>query len=413
VRRAGSIAAAALAALLAVLSAPAAAPAQVPPAPSVSAPSAIVIETHTGDVAFRRGADQRRAIASTTKLMTALLALEQGDLGRTYRAGRYRALPVESKINLRTGERMTVADLLRGLLLASANDAAVTLAERIGGSRSAFVRRMNERARELGLGNTRFANPIGLDAPGNFSTARDLARLTIRLRRFDFFRKTVNQPSVMLQSGDRPRTIANRNLLVRRVPFVSGVKTGHTAAAGWVLVGSASRRGVTVVSVVLGTPSEAARNADSLSLLRYGLARYRRARAVRRGQFLARPSIRFRPGATLEVVAARNARRVIRRGERFRLHVRDVPTEVEGPIRAGQRLGSVDVRLHGRRVATVALVADSDVAEAGIGDRTKDWFTRPGTLLLVVAAVAGTVGLVLLRRRSDGRAARRREAEPA
>jgi D-alanyl-D-alanine carboxypeptidase (penicillin-binding protein 5/6) len=413
VRRAGSIAAAALAALLAVLSAPAAAPAQVPPAPSVSAPSAIVIETHTGDVAFRRGADQRRAIASTTKLMTALLALEQGDLGRTYRAGRYRALPVESKINLRTGERMTVADLLRGLLLASANDAAVTLAERIGGSRSAFVRRMNERARELGLGNTRFANPIGLDAPGNFSTARDLARLTIRLRRFDFFRKTVNQPSVMLQSGDRPRTIANRNLLVRRVPFVSGVKTGHTAAAGWVLVGSASRRGVTVVSVVLGTPSEAARNADSLSLLRYGLARYRRARAVRRGQVLARPSIRFRPGATLEVVAARNARRVIRRGERFRLHVRDVPTEVEGPIRAGQRLGSVDVRLHGRRVATVALVADSDVAEAGIGDRTKDWFTRPGTLLLVVAAVAGTVGLVLLRRRSDGRAARRREAEPA
>src|SRR3712207_5573914 len=147
------------------------------------------MEASSGEVLYRRAAEKPRAIASTTKLMTALLTVERTELGDVVPASDYVASPIESKLSLRPGERMSVADLLRGLMLESANDVAVTLAEHISGSRMAFVRLMNRRARELGLRNTHFANPIGLDEPGNYSSAHDLARLAVQLRKHSFVRK--------------------------------------------------------------------------------------------------------------------------------------------------------------------------------------------------------------------------------
>jgi serine-type D-Ala-D-Ala carboxypeptidase (penicillin-binding protein 5/6) len=395
------------------VSAPAVATAQAPP--SVSAPSALVVEASTGDELFAKAADKRRAIASTTKLMTALLVLERAKPSTIIPAARYRALPVESKIGLRAGERMTVADLLRGLLVGSANDAAATLADGVGGSRAAFVRAMNLRARQLGLKGTHYANPIGLDAPGNYSTARDLARLTLRLRRFAFFRRTVARPSVTLRSGDRPRTISNRNKLVG-LPEINGVKTGHTGGAGWVLVGSGSRRGITLVSVVLGAASEAARQADTRKLLDWGFGRYKRVRAVEPGVVLARVPIRYRRGAELALVTGSGGRRiVVRSEERLRRCGVRTPAEVTGPIRRGQRLGTVEVCRGTTRVAQVALIAAAAVPVAGMGQQTKDWFTRPFSLLVVVLAVlAGTVLLTTLRGRgSNSRRRARREPEAA
>ena len=384
------------------------APAARAQAPPISAPSAVVVEASTGDVLFAKAADKRRAIASTTKLMTALLVLEGSKPSTLLPAARYRALPVESKIGLRPGERLTVADLLRGLLVGSANDAAVTLAEGVGGSRAAFVRAMNKRAAELGLKGTHYANPIGLDAPGNYSTARDLARLTLRLRRFAFFRRTVARPSVTLRSGDRPRTISNRNKLVG-LPEINGVKTGHTGGAGWVLVGSGSKRGVTLVSVVLGAAGEAGRQADTRRLLTWGFGRYRRVRPVEPGEVLARVPIRYRRGAELALVTARSGRRlVVRVDERLRRCAVRAPREVEGPIRRGQRIGNVDVCRGKTRVARVALVASAAVPAAGAGQQTKDWFTRPFSLLVIV--LAGIAGTVLLARLRGGGSIRRRRA---
>ena len=368
-------------------------------AQQISAPSAIVVEPTTGDVAYALQPDQRRPIASATKLMTALLVLERAELSDVARAAPYRALAVESKIGLRPGERMTVADLLRGLLVTSANDAAVTLAEHVAGSRGAFVRGMNARARELGLRNTRFANPIGLDDARNYSTARDLATLTLQLRRFPFFRRVVDREAVTLRSGDRVRTFVNRNRLVRQVPWIDGVKTGYTQRAGYVLVGSGTQRDVTLVSVVLGTPSEAAREADTLALLQAQLPRYKRSRPVRRGRVVAQVPIRFRPGADLELAAERTFARVIRRDRRMRLKVRDLPEEVTGPIPRGTRIGTVDVRLGKRVVGSVRLVAATTVPEAGFGQRAKEYFTRPLTIVLIAAAITGSVLLALLRRR--------------
>lgn len=373
--------------------------------PELTARSAIAVEAGTGEVVYARAADRRRPIASTTKLMTALLVLERGRLSEKLPAAAYAGLAVESKIDLQAGERMRVADLLRALLLASANDAAATLAEGVAGSRPAFVRRMNRRARQLGLERTHFANPIGLDEPGNHSSARDLAALALRLRRFAFFRRVVDDPGATLHTGARPRTLANRNRLVREESWMSGIKTGHTQQAGYVLVGSGTPRpGLTFVTVVLGTPSERVRDDDTRALMAWAARRYRRRTLLRRGTPLAAGvPIRFRRGARVPVVAARGLRGLARVGQgRPELRVSGLPAEIVGPKPRGHRVGTVEVRLGGRRVGTVPAVTGAAVPETGLGQQAKEWSTRPALLALAAAVLSGTV-LLTRRRRNRGR----------
>ncbi len=309
----------------------------LPPAATAADPqlrgarAAIVMEVSTGQVAYARNADERRPIASTTKMMTALVTLQKADLDEVFRASSYRPAPIESQIGLQPRERMAVRDLLRGLLLASGNDAAMALAIGVSGSRSAFVREMNRQAAALGLRDTRFANPIGLDQEGNHSTAADLARLAVALRKDQFARETMDRRRITLGTGERGRTLLNRNTLVRTVDAVNGVKTGRTQGAGYVLVGSATRNGITVVSVVMGEPSEALRDADSLTLLRHGLDTFRRATGLEEGAVLARPKLAFRD-EHVDLVAAQSVERVVRRGQRFTVAVQDVPSGLRGPI---------------------------------------------------------------------------------
>ena len=381
----------------------AAAPASAQQEPTVRAPSAIVMEATTGQVAFARNADEPRAIASTTKLMTALIALETVALDDTLTAPAYSAGPLETVIGLRQGERMEVADLIRALMLPSANDAAVTLANGVSGSVPAFVREMNARARALGLRRTRYSNPVGLDAPTNRSTARDLVRLAVELRRNEFFRRTVDRPRAVLTSGARRRVVLNRNRLVRDHAFVDGVKTGRTQQAGYVLVGSATQNGVTVVSAVLGEPSEQARDQDTLALLRYGLSRYQRATLVEGGEVLTEAALRFRD-EKVDLVAGETVRRVLRRGQRARVRVTGAPEEIEGPLPAGAHVGEVELRVGDRVVARTPLITANAVREASLSERLSDVLLRPGSLLLVALLVACTVSLVLLRRRVVRRA---------
>jgi D-alanyl-D-alanine carboxypeptidase (penicillin-binding protein 5/6) len=403
-----------LAAALVLCLAPATAHARVPECPSsVGAPSAIVIEVNTKTTVCARAADKRRPIGSTTKLMTALVTLEEAKLSDTFKASDYRPAPVESKIGLQPGERMKVSDLMRGLLLESGNDAAMALAEGVSGSAKAFVREMNRRARELGLENTHYENPIGLDADGNYSTARDLVTLATVLRTNAFFKKIVDSPSGTLKTGVHPRTFKNRNRLVAEVPWVNGVKTGHTQGAGYVLVGSASRNGIQLISAVLDTPSESARDNDTMALFRWAFPRYQRIRAVVKGHPLATAQIRFRAGATLKLLAAHTVRRVVVRGQRSSVTVAvHAPQTVEGPIHRGQRLGTAEVSANGRVVAKVSLLAASSVPAAGITQKTKTAATRPLVLVGITLALLGTV--VLLRRRAtSARRKVRREARAA
>jgi serine-type D-Ala-D-Ala carboxypeptidase (penicillin-binding protein 5/6) len=392
--------------------APATAPAATRPAPAVSAPSAIVMEPSSGTVLFARAADARRPIASATKLMTALLTMERARLSEVFPAANYRAAPVESQIGLRPGERLTVADLLRGVMLESANDAAETLAENVGGSRRAFVRAMNRRARRLGLAHTHFTNPIGLDAPPNFSTARDLARLAVRVRRHRFLRRLADRARAVLASGDRVRTVNNRNTLVSEGPaWVDGLKTGHTLGAGYVLVGTGTRRGAAMVSVVLGASSEAARNRDTRRLLEWGLSQFRRRRLVAGGEFAGEVPIRYRRGAALPLVTGAGLRRTVRADAHVEVRDVGVPGEIAGPVARGRRVGWREVLVDGERVGRVPIEAAASIPGAGLAQRTKDWFTRP-LVLLVAVAVAGSSVLVARRLRQGPVRRRATRSEP-
>jgi D-alanyl-D-alanine carboxypeptidase (penicillin-binding protein 5/6) len=406
VRRAAGTSAALLAAL--ALSATPAQAAKAPDCPdSVKAPSAIVIEVTTGTVACARQADKERSIGSTTKLMTALLTLEEAKLSDTFKASSYRPSPIESQIGLQPGERMKVSDLMRGLLLESGNDAAMTLAQGVSGSTKAFVKDMNGRARKLGLTHTHYDNPIGLDGPGNYSSARDLVTLATVLRTNAFFKKIVDSPSGTLKTGDHPRTFRNRNTLIGKFPYVNGVKTGHTRGAGYVLVGSASRNGVQLVSAVLATPSEAARDADTIAAYKWAFPRFQRIRAVIEGRPMATAKIRYRSGAELKLVPDRTVRRIVQRGHRDAVSFKvDAPSVVEGPIRSGQRLGQVQVRQGGKTVATVALIAQAAVPAANTAQRTKAAAGSPW--LVIGVAFAVLVATVLLAARRRARLTRRR-----
>ncbi|MDQ5833785.1 MAG: D-alanyl-D-alanine carboxypeptidase [Actinomycetota bacterium] len=368
--------------------------AQRPPA-IPGAQAAIVIDARDGEVMFAKQAGQRRQIASTTKLMTALLTLENARPKTVFSAADYVAAPVESQIGLRPGEQMTVKDLLEALLLESANDAAVTLAEGVSGSREAFVAAMNARAAELGLDNTSYANPIGFDDPLNYSTARDLSRLALELMRRPRFARIVDMPVAELDSGARPRVIDNRNTLIPAYPFVSGVKTGHTLQAGYVLVGAAENRaGGKVISVVLGVASEPARDADTLALLRWGLGRFQRVRVIDRRRTLARAAIEYRDDEKARLVPARSAAVTLRDGEEVRRRV-DAPKQLEGPLPARARVGSVTVLVDGERVRRVSLVTAAEVPEAGTLRVLLSEMGVPLTLLFVLVLLLAVVLLAM------------------
>ena len=388
--------AAALAAVL-LVGAPGASAAEPPP--ETSGAAALVVDARTGDEMYAKNAGRPRPIASATKLMTALLTLERADLDDVFTAAPYSASAVESKINLMPGERMKVRDLLTALLLESANDAAATLAEGVAGSREAFVREMNRRAVELGLTDTSYANPIGFDDPDNHSSARDLAALARRLLRNREFARIVNLPMATLQSGARTRTIDTRNLLVQRYPFVSGVKTGHTIGAGYVLVGAGAAGGGRVITVTLGAPSEAARDTDTLAMLRWGLEQFHRQRVLRRGKPLATVDVNYRDDDA-ELGAGRPVTLVVRNGERVST-VLDAPDELDGPLAKGERVGWVEVQREGETVRRVPLVTLEKVEGASFLRKV----VRTLGTLLIVAIVLGIFLLLIVairRRRGNG-----------
>lgn len=363
----------------------------------LSARAAILVEAPSGRVVYQLDGEKRLPIASTTKLMTALLTLERVGLSDFFAAADYSPRAAETVIDLGSGERMQVADLLKALLLASANDAAITLADGVAGSMSAFVRLMNERASSLGLKNTHYSTPVGLDRAGNFSSAHDLATLSLTLRRHRFFRTVVDLPSATLKSGSRIRTIVNRNSLVRTVSYVNGTKTGHTLAAGYVLVASATKNGLTFISVVLGEPSESARNEDTLKLLRYGFASYTIARPVRHDQAVRRVTIRY-SDHRLPLVATREVTRSVRRGTRFYLSVR-APSQVTGPIVKGSRVGTADVKQGEKVVARVPLVAGESVPGVSFLTRVGHAVVKPVPLVVLLVLGIGTLLVLRLRLR--------------
>jgi D-alanyl-D-alanine carboxypeptidase (penicillin-binding protein 5/6) len=364
--------------------------------PKLDAKSWILIDPRDDSVLASKSANKRLPIASTTKLMTAYLALKSLKPSQMITAPAYHpSNSAEITLGLRPGERLRVRDLLYGLLLPSASDAAETLAVGVAGSVPAFVQRMNQAAQQLGLTDTSYANPIGLDDPHNYSSARDLVTLASILLRNPLFARIVNTPSATLRSGDHPRVVTSRDTLLDDVPWINGVKTGHTLDAGYVLVGSGTQDSTTLISAVLGTPDEATRDADTLKLLRYGFSLYHPVQPVHQGQQLADPKLDYRSDH-LSLVAREALPVNVRQGQRVATHV-TAPDEISGAVHQGQVLGRVTVTVDGKPAAGSPLVAEHAVGAATTLDKVTSRAKNP-FVLLGLGAIVILVGLLLTLR---------------
>ena len=401
--------AALLLALLAGLFLPsfAAAAAQDRP-PQLEARSWGVIDARTGDVLASHALERPLPIASTTKLMTAYVAMKDLPLDKIVRAQPYEPEYGESLMGLRAGQRIRVRDLLYGLILRSGNDAAHTLAIDAAGSEQRFVTQMNRYAAALGLSHTHYANPVGLDQKGNYSSAGDLMTLTEHLLREPAFAKIADSRSAVLRSVHPRRRIDSINELLQLAPWVTGVKTGHTFGALYVLVGSGRQRGVSLISAVVGVWTDEERFDDSLELLEWGFSQYRRKLPIHPGQDLADPEIRY-SGGTLPLRAEKALSVGIRRGQHLNVKV-SAPHEVEGPLRRGAKLGRATVFVGGREAGSVPLLAARAVPKASAFDRARAFVADNSIPIAVAVFVILMVAAILLlwvRRRNQLRSGTR------
>jgi D-alanyl-D-alanine carboxypeptidase (penicillin-binding protein 5/6) len=361
--------------------------------PKLDAKAWVLIDPRDDSVLASKSPNKRLPIASTTKLMTAYLALKNLKPNQMITAPAYHpSNSAEITLGLRAGERLRVRDLLYGLLLPSASDAAETLAVGVAGSVPAFVQRMNQAAQQLGLTDTSYANPIGLDDPNNYSSARDLVTLASILLKNRLFARIVNTPVATLHSGDHPRTVTSRDTLLNSVPWINGVKTGHTLGAGYVLVGSGTQDSTTLISAVLGTPNEPTRDADTLKLLQYRFSLYQPVQPVHQGEQLADPKLDYRSDH-LSLVAQRALPINVRQGQHVATHV-TAPDEISGAVKQGQVLGHVTVSVDGRVAAGSPLVAAHAVGAATTFDKVVSFVKNP-IFLLALAAIVILVGLLL------------------
>jgi D-alanyl-D-alanine carboxypeptidase len=334
-------------------------------APPVSARAYLVVNPATGEVLAQRRAWARVPIASITKLMTVLVTLDHADWNDVVRVRAEAARVGESTINLRAGERITVGDLVKGALIQSANDAADALADYVGhGDTDAFVALMNAKAADLGLTRTHFSRPDGLDARAHYSTALDVTRLAEAAMRVPRIRAVVRLRTDSIEGG---RKLHTWNDLLGVFRGLYGVKTGHTASAGWCEVAAVRRNGVILYTTVLGSPTRSQRNADLASLLRWGITRYRPVWVVQARRVYLSAAVGYGKNS-VPVVAARG---LVRRVRVDRPLVERVvaPAALQLPVARGQRVGEVRVYSGKRLVARRTLVAGRSVSRPGLGGR--------------------------------------------
>ncbi|NJD04291.1 MAG: D-alanyl-D-alanine carboxypeptidase [Ruminiclostridium sp.] len=347
---------------------------QVSGVPAIDAAAAVVIDVKTGRVLYSKNATVRRSIASTTKIMTAIVAIENGRLDDTVEINSRAASIWGSNINLQPGQKYTLNELLYGLLLNSGNDASIAIAEHISGSVESFVEKMNQKARELGAYNTSYANTHGLDAPGHYSTAYDLARIAKYALENPVFAKIVGTKYAAIPGIQ----LHNTNELLELYQGAYGVKTGYTGKAGRCLVASAERDGMRLISVVLGSPTNYKRALSSKNILDYAFINYKYHVMVEEGQEIARlPVYRGRDGF-VAIKASETVEIPLRDDEYEKLEMKVfVPEGFEAPVYAGSDTGYVEYALDGETVGRTTLKIWRNIARKTVGDYLKgiinDW----------------------------------------
>ncbi len=332
---------------------------------STSAKAAVLIERSTGNILLAAQENLPLPMASTTKVMTALLALEKGNMDDVVTVGRNAYGVPGTSIYLSEGEKITLRDLLYGLLLASGNDAAVAIAEHIGGDVDTFCRMMTERAAELGCKQTVFINPHGLPVQGHQTTAYELALIAREAMNHSLFREIVStrRASIPWEGRSYHRILNNKNRLLTDYAGATGIKTGYTKAAGRCLVFGAERDGLEVIGVVLGCGDwfdEAAR------LMDMGFNRYEFFTACAEGETLRRLPVNDGVSETIAIVAGNNLAAPLPKGYLPAL-VLDLPESLPAGMEAGVPVGTAQLVLEGRVLASVPLVTGEAVGRRNYG----------------------------------------------
>jgi D-alanyl-D-alanine carboxypeptidase len=340
--------------------------------PTADARAYEIVNATDGKVLASSHADERLPIASITKLMTVIVALQHLRLDDEVRVTAQAAHVGEESIQLRAGQIVSVHDLLEGALIQSANDAADALAA--GASHDdvpEFIAWMNEEAQKLGLDDTHFVRPDGLDAPGHVSSAHDVAVLAQVAMHLPVVREIVRKRTDTIEDGTVP--LHTWNDLLGVFPGLIGVKTGHTDAAGWCEVAAAQRPGYTIYVVILGSPTRAQRNSDLDRLLAWGVSRYRMLTLVGTGP-IARVSLPY-GRAALALVAPKPLARLVPVGPPIVQRI-VAPAAVALPVHRGETLGRIEIWAGNRLLGTRPLVAARSVPRPGVGGRLRWYATR-------------------------------------
>ncbi len=363
----------------------------------ITAKSAVLADAETGEVLWSFNPDAKCYPASLTKIMTAILVLERGNLDDWVTVPKDAAFTGESSMALKEGEKVKMIDLLKAILVRSANDACVAAAIHIAGSVERFVAWMNEKAKELGMHNTHFVNPHGLHDPHHYTTARELLTLTRYALANPTFREIVAQREIYIAPTNKSalRHYRNRNRLLELYPGCDGVKTGYTVPAGKCLVASATRNGWQLIAIVLGSQDHFA---DCATLLDYGFNNFVRLTLAEKGEQIA--LFHFPDGNPqwLKAVAEEPVKVIVPKSQVGRVKSQVIQTKAKPPVSEGEIVGEIKWEVPGASLHEVRLVAAHNL----------DWSLRAkavtiGEKLLGILAALGMLQFIWRRKRKGGR----------
>ena len=347
---------------------------------SFNAKSVILTEASTGKTLFESNSHESLPPASVTKIMTMLLIMEAIDRGEisydTVVTASERAKSMGgSTIFLDTNENMSVEDLLKGIAVASGNDACVAMAEHLCGSEEAFAAKMNERAAQLGMKDTHFVNCNGLDAPGHYTSAYDIALMSRELMRHkDIFKFTTIWMD-SLRGGKF--SLANTNKLIRFYSGANGLKTGSTSVAGCCISAAAKRDGMQLIAVVLGAPTSKERFAAASNLLNYGFANYGVTQFGEKGSEIRSVAVESGKSDSVMTAAKESSSALLQKSQikKAKIHI-NLPKKVKAPVKKGSTLGEIIITLDGETISRTDIVASHSVGKKDCADYMFGFFRR-------------------------------------
>jgi len=365
----------------------------------ITAKSALLADAETGEILWRRNPNLRCYPASLTKIMTAVLILERGNLEDWVIVPKDAAFTGESSMALKEGERVQLKDLLNAILVRSANDACVAAAIHLAGSVEKFVERMNEKAKELGMNNTHFVNPHGLHHPQHFTTARDLLTLTRYALQNPTFQSIVSQREIIIAPTNKSalRCYRNRNKLLELYSGCDGIKTGYTVPAGKCLVASATRNSWKLIAIVLGSQDHFA---DCATLLDYGFNNFVRLTLAERGEKVAFLHIPDSTPEWLWATATDSVKVIVPKAKVGRIKSRLMQGNLKPPIRAGEIVGEIIWDIPGASIHKVKLAASHNL-DWSWKAKARFWSLRLLSVLVLVLLLLR----IAERKRKGGRRA--------